>query len=198
MDHHFCVVIETAPSDEERVLKYLSHKTHKSMYNWILKENDKIRVWVWWEKRIWKEFSSTPLRSFLKRLGKKSTYPITISHRMSTDAGVQRVCDHKSGSISEYHLESKLLWHLRGLLAGEAPGMADDGNQNVSDVVKMKHTIVTKLDLILKNIVNILTQLKRVPEDGEPTGEEPMSDEPTTSSEYPLPDTTSLPVREFF
>ena len=127
---------------------------------------------------------------------------------MSTVAGVQRVCDHRRGSISEHHLEGALLTHLGGLLVSKAPGMVDGGNQNVLNIVKTKNkqtNIVAKLDLILKIVANMLTQVKRLPEvHEEPMGEESSSslvthlDESTTSSEYPLPDTTSLPVPEFF
>ena len=89
MDATRCVVIEFDGISQEALLKFLS-KNYDS-YNWILTVFDKIRVCVWWTKNV--EFSTTPLRSFLKRF--KSKMPIhshlKISRKMTTQEGVQKV-----------------------------------------------------------------------------------------------------------
>ena len=94
MDSSRCVVIEIEPPAEEQLLKYLSDR--KCNYNWIMKENDphlrpKVLVCVWWEREVYKEFSATPLRSFLKRIKNKYVYPPKISKRITTAAGVRAV-----------------------------------------------------------------------------------------------------------
>ena len=73
-----CVVIELEQL-EEPILQYLYD--HVCSYNWILredKETKKTLICVWWREEEHKQFSTTPLRSFLKRL--KSRAPVgTIS-----------------------------------------------------------------------------------------------------------------------
>mgnify|MGYP002803436520 CR=1 FL=1 len=64
MDSSRCVVIELGSQDEIPLLRYLTK--NKEQYNWIFGETDKTRACVWWMKNV--EFSTTPLRSVLKRL----------------------------------------------------------------------------------------------------------------------------------
>lgn len=95
MEHTGCIFIELERAGEGRLQKYLSEHVHS--YNWILKEDEenwKVRVCVWWRREDYKQFSTTPLRSFLKRLKNKNGFPLVvgISERISTDEGVQRVC----------------------------------------------------------------------------------------------------------
>ena len=131
MEHTSCVVIELERADEGRLLKYLSE--HVYSYNWILKENEedsKVRVCVWWRKEDHKQFSTTPLRSFLKRLKNKTMFDLEISGRMTTE-GVQRVCKGVCGSISKYYLEAPLYPYLSGLLSVDPPGIGESGNRAV-------------------------------------------------------------------
>ena len=121
--HSSCVVIELERADEGRLLKYLHE--HVYSYNWILKEaveTSKVRVCVWWREEEHRLFSTTPLRSFLKRLKNKTPHDmIKISERISTEEGVQRVCKGAPASISKYYLEAPLYPYLRGLLSVDLP-----------------------------------------------------------------------------
>ena len=91
MDASRCVIIEFDGASQETLLKYL-WKNDLS-YNWIVTAFDEIRVCIWWAKNV--EFSTTPLRSFLKRF--KNKMPIDsyfkISRKMSTEEGVRKVYD---------------------------------------------------------------------------------------------------------
>ena len=97
MDTSRCVVIEFDVPVQDVLLKYLSK--NEDNYNWILTAFCEIRVCVWWKKNV--EFSTTPLRSFLKRL--KSKIPINsylrISRKMSSKEGVQKVYNGNRGDI---------------------------------------------------------------------------------------------------
>ena len=110
LNHAVCVVIELERSDEGCLVKYLYK--HVCSYNWILKEveeTDKIRVCVWWREEKYRLFSTTPLRSFLKRVNNKmSVDTVKISKKISTEEGVQRVCKGAPASISKYYLEAPL------------------------------------------------------------------------------------------
>ena len=75
MDLSRCVLITTEERIWENIFPYLFKKREE--YNWILNRpkdsekfpNDKVEVFVWWcEKAM---FSTTPLRSYLKRLKQK-------------------------------------------------------------------------------------------------------------------------------
>ncbi len=97
-----CVLITTEEHIWESVFPYLFKKREK--YNWIvhrLKDterspNDKVGVFVWWSGEGL--FSSTPLRSYLKRLkregeAKKHTECFKISRRMKTKNILKRLVD---------------------------------------------------------------------------------------------------------
>ena len=112
-----CVIIELELVDKARILKYLGE--HVYSYNWILMEdNEKVRLCVWWREYVYKPFSVTPLRSFLKRLKNKAQYDkIDISNIMNTNVGVQVLCEWESGSIKEHHLEEPLTTYLQSVLS---------------------------------------------------------------------------------
>ena len=165
MEHTCCVVIELERVDEERLLKYLWERVY--CYNWILKEDEgssKVWVCVWWRKD-YKQFSTTPLRSFLKRLKNKTMFGPKISERVRTEEGVQRVCKGVCGSISKYYLEEPLYTHLRGLLSVEYPeiGKSDSDDPN-APIISPKLDISAKLDLLLKMTATIAEQVKRLSE----------------------------------
>ena len=135
MEHTGCVVIELGRADEWQLLQYLSERVY--CYNWILKGNEegsRVRVCVWWRKD-YKQFSTTPLRSFLKRLKDRTVFEVPkVSGRMRTEEGVQRVCKGVCGSISKYYLEEPLYTHLRGLLSVETPlGNGESGSGEPSE-----------------------------------------------------------------
>ena len=144
------------------LLKYLSERVY--CYNWILKEdeeNSKVRLCVWWRKD-YKQFSTTPLRSFLKRLKNKTMFGPKISERMRTEEGVQRVCKGVCGSISKYYLEEPLYTHLRGLLSeGIGESNSDEAD---SPVISPRLDISAKLDIILKIVAGVEAKVKRLSE----------------------------------
>ena len=156
MDSSRCVVIGIEPPAEELLLKYLSDR--KRNYNWIMKENDetrpKVRVCVWWKKEEYKEFSATPLRSFLKRIKNKYVYPPEVSKRITTASGVRAVCDNVHGSISKYHLEGELLSRLGDLLLKKA---ADENESVAGSADSNTSIIMTKLNILL-GIVDVIAQ----------------------------------------
>ena len=191
MDPSRCVVIELELAAEERLLKYLSGR--KSDYNWILEETDeeqpKVRVCVWWRKE--KEFFSTPLRSFLKRLKNKQMFdpkvpgririkPMfdpKISGRMSTEEGVQRVCKGVRASISKHHLELPLYPYLSGLLLDGPPGIGeyesneaimDGGDPNMLNILGKLNLLLEIVDVIAAHVVK-LSEVKRLSEPDENT-----------------------------
>ena len=118
-----CVIIELELVDEERIVKYLYE--HVYSYNWILredKETKKARICVWWREEEYKRFCTTPLRSFLKRLKSKAGYDkIPISREMTTEEGVQTMCNGTLHCISKYYLEHPLYPHLRDVLSFDPP-----------------------------------------------------------------------------
>ena len=144
--HGSCVVIELEHADEGQLLKYLYE--HVCSYNWILKETEeisKVRVCVWWREEDYRLFSTTPLRSFLKRLRNKTTPDtIKISERISTEEGVQRVCKGAPASISKYYLEAPLYPYLRGLLSVDLPALDELPNDRI--------VVNTKVNFILKAV----------------------------------------------
>ena len=183
--HTGCVVIELERSDEGRLLKYLYE--HVYSYNWILKEaeeTDKIRVCVRWKEEDYRMFCTTPLRSFLKRLKNKTTADeIKISQKMSTEEGIQKVCNGIRGSIRKYYLDSPLYPHLRGLLAtdlltygespcdtttrptvGELPSNTIDVNTKVNFILKIIDTldISSKIGLLQKIAENVAVHAKKL------------------------------------
>ena len=174
MDSSRCVVIEIEPPAEEQLLKYLSER--KRNYNWIMKENDearpKVRVCVWWKKEEYKEFSATPLRSFLKRIKNKFVFPPKISKRVTTAEGVRAVCNHVHGSISKYHLEGELLSRLGDLLlkkaAGDTESITDSVDSNTSIIMTKLNILLGIADVIAQHVTS-LSGDARVPEVDENT-----------------------------
>ena len=172
--HTHCVVIELERVDEGRILKYLYE--HVYSYNWILKEDEetnKVRVCVWWREEDYRQFCTTPLRSFLKRLRNKAVYDsIRISKRMSTEEGIQTVCKGVRGSISKYYLEAPLYPHLRGLLSVDPPGTEEpeielNPNTKCNPILKIVDPldISAKLDLLQKITANVAKHVMRLSED---------------------------------
>ena len=90
-----CVVVELLQADEERILKYLYK--HVYSYQWILREDKEtgmVRLCIWWREGDYKQFCTTPLRSFLKRLKNKAGYEkMSISKTLTTKAGVHDLCN---------------------------------------------------------------------------------------------------------
>ena len=169
--HTHCVVIELERVDEGRILKYLYE--HVYSYNWILKEDEetnKVRVCVWWREEDYRQFCTTPLRSFLKRLRNKAVYDsIRISKRMSTEEGIQTVCKGVRGSISKYYLEAPLYPYLRGLLSLDPPGTEEpqiesNPSTKVNLILKTVDTldISAKLDLLQKIATTVAVEVKRL------------------------------------
>ena len=174
MDSSRCVVIEIEPPAEEQLLKYLSER--KRNYNWVMKENDearpKVLVCVWWKKEEYKEFSATPLRSFLKRIKNKFVFPPKISKRVTTAVGVRAVCDNVHGSISKYHLEGELLGRLGDLLlkkaAGDTESITDSVDSNTSIIMTKLNILLGIADVVAQHVTS-LSGDARVPEVDENT-----------------------------
>ena len=183
--HSSCVVIELERADEGRLLKYLHE--HVYSYNWILKEAEetgKVRACVWWREEEHRLFSTTPLRSFLKRLKNKTVHDtIKISQKISTEEGIQKVCNGIPGSISKYYLESSLYPYLRGLLAvdlppvdelpcdrtdrstvGELPSDRADANIKVNRILRTVDTldISARLDLLRGIATGVAERTKKL------------------------------------
>ena len=183
MDASRCVVIEFDGASQETLLKYLS-KNYDS-YNWILTAFDEIRVCVWWMKNV--EFSTTPLRSFLKRF--KSKMPIDsylkISRKMTTHEGVRKVYNGNGpvmltldvlqrGSI--YYLTRPVREHVIGLQlvkpSNEEPTPPAEETEEPNNEEPTPSTEETnketkvddsvKLDLLLKITARIATEVKKL------------------------------------
>ena len=116
-----CVIIQLSCCDEERILKYLYEDVH--VYSWILREDKEIgmvRLCVWWRESDYKLFSTSPLRSFLKRLKNKAGYEkISISKPLTTKVGVHVLCNGDLQCISKYYTEGLLYKYLREVLSLE-------------------------------------------------------------------------------
>ena len=116
-----CVIIQLHQTDEERILKYLYENVH--VYSWILREDKEIgmvRLCVWWRESDYKLFSTSPLRSFLKRLKNKAGYEkISISKPLTTKAEVHALCNGDLQCISKYYAEGPLYMYLREVLSLE-------------------------------------------------------------------------------
>ena len=222
-----CVVITLDLVDEDRIVKYLHE--HVYSYNWILKDDrvaGKVRICVWWREDEYKLFCITPLRSFLKRLKFKAQYEkIDISRTMSTDDGVQIVCQGERGSISNYYLEGPLYLHLRELLAfGLSENqefvhnrVENDGKGNLIFQIMAPLDICTKINLLQKLAASILPEVNQqlqhyiLPRAPSPLCTEPPSSplctqppssplctEPPSSLPIPpLPEFSSSPSYEF-
>ena len=114
-----CVIIQLSCCTEERILKYLYEHVH--VYSWILREDKEIgmvRLCVWWRESDYKQFSTSPLRSFLKRLKNKAGHEkISISKPLTTKEGVHGLCNGDLQCISKYYTEGLLYKYLREVLS---------------------------------------------------------------------------------
>ena len=191
-----CVVITLNLVDEERIVKYLYE--HIYSYNWILKGDraaGKVRICVWWREDEYKLFSITPLRSFLKRLKLKTKYDkIDITRTMSTDDGVQKVCQGERDSISNYYLEGPLYPRLRELLAfglSQNPEfdhdrivhnrIEKDGKVNLIFQIMASLDICTKINLLQKLAASILPEVNQLQHYILPHPPSPLCTEPPSS-----------------
>ena len=166
-----CVVITLELVHEERIVNYLHEHTYS--YNWILKqdrENSKVRICVWWREDEYRQFCTTPLRSFLKRLKNKARYDkMDISKIMTTDEGVQIVCQGVSGSISKYYLEEPLYPYLRDLLSFDLPRNPEVSRNRTDQKGKCNLILqmiapldnLTKINLLQKLATSILPQVSQ-------------------------------------
>ena len=162
-----CVVIELELVDEERILKYLYE--HVYSYSWILREDKeagKVRLCVWWREDECRQFCATPLRSFLKRLKNKAGYDkIIISRTLTTEGGVQTLCDGVLGCISKYYVEGPLYIYLREALSLEPPLKVESfpEKEKCNRILQMVSSLdmPTKLDLLQKFTSSLVPQVKQ-------------------------------------
>ena len=170
MDASRCVVIEFDGTSQEPLIRYLSKNS--SSYNWIVTAfGDFItpsRVCVWWTKNV--EFSTTPLRSFLKCFKNKMTLDsyFKISRKMSTQEGVRKVYGGNGPTMisfdtlqrsSSYYLTNPVREHVIGLRLQEPnneelvnffePSKEEPSKEEPSNE-EVKVDDSTKLDLLLK------------------------------------------------
>ena len=184
MDASRCVVIEFDGASQETLLRYLSK--NDLSYNWIVTAFDEIRVCIWWTKNV--EFSTTPLRSFLKRF--KNKMPIDsylkISRKMSTCEGVRKVYG-RNGPVmltldalqrsSIYYLTRPVREHVIGLRLqepnNEEPDNEEPDNEEPTPLRvgdppmadkdrEFKLDISSKVDLLLKITARIATEVKKL------------------------------------
>ena len=181
MDASRCVVIEFGGASQETLLKYLS-KNYDG-YNWIVTAFSEVRVCIWWTKNV--EFSTTPLRSYLKRF--KNKMPVDsyfkISRKMSTQEGIRKVYGKNGPAILTldalqrsciYHLTSPVREHVVGLQlqepnneelkeepTNEEPLIVDDPPMFDKDR-EFKLDISNKVDLLLKFTARITTEVKKI------------------------------------
>ena len=170
MDASRCVVIEFDGTGQEPLIRYLSKNSLS--YNWIVTAFDDFitRVCVWWAKNV--EFSTTPLRSFLKRFKNKMTIDsyFKISRKMSTQEGVRKVYGGNGPAMltldalqrsSIYYLTSPVREHVIGLQLQE-PNNEEPNNEEEPTNEEIKVDDSTKLDLLLKITTRIATQVKKL------------------------------------
>ena len=195
-----CVVITLQLVDEERIVKYLYE--HVYSYNWILKqerEAKKVRICVWWREDEYRQFCITPLRSFLKRLKNKAMYDkMDISKMMTTNEGVQAVCQGVLGSISKYYLEAPLYPYLRKLLSFEPPqsGEISDIRTNQKEKCNLILQMVAGLDIpsklgMLQKFTSIIVpqvkqELRQYQHESERNPPSPLITEPGSPLSNPI------------
>ena len=173
-----CVIIELSCCDEERILKYLYE--HVYSYQWILREDKEIgmvRLCVWWREGVYKQFSTSPLRSFLKRLKNKAGYEkMSISKTLTTKEGVHALCNGDLQCISKYYAEGPLYVYLREALSLEPPQMVESSprKEKCNHILQMASSLdmSTKLDLLQKFTLTIVPQVKRELDFYQPVPEE--------------------------
>ena len=179
MDASRCVVIEFDRVSQETLLRYL-WKNDLS-YNWIVTAFDEIRVCIWWTKNV--EFSTTPLRSFLKRFKNKMPLDsyLKISRKMSTQEGVRKVYAGNGPVMLTldalersciYYLTRPVREHVIGLQlqepnnekpVNEEPTPLRVGDPPMTDKDReFKLDISSKIDLLLKITARITTEVKKL------------------------------------
>ena len=161
-----CVIIQLPCCGEERILKYLYEHVH--VYSWILREDKEIgmvRLCVWWKETEYEQFSTSPLRSFLKRLKKKAGHEkISISKSLTTKEGVHVLCNGDLQCISKYYTEGLLYKYLREVLALELSQKVESPKkEKCNHILQMTSNLdmSTKLSLLQKFASTILPQVKR-------------------------------------
>ena len=162
-----CVIIELHRADEERILRYLYE--HVYSYQWILREDKEtgmIRLCIWWREGDYKQFSTSPLRSFLKRLKNKAGYEkMSISKTLTTKEGVHGLCNGDLQCISKYYAEGPLYMYLREVLSLDPPQMVESSpkKEKCNYILQMVSSLdmSTKLDLLQKFTSSIVPQVKR-------------------------------------
>ena len=192
-----CVIIELELVDEERIVKYLYE--HVYSYNWILREDKeagKVRLCVWWREDECRQFCSTPLRSFLKRLKNKAGYEkINISKTLTTDGGVQTLCDGALGSISKYYVEGPLYVYLHELLSLDPPQRMESSpeKEKCNRILQMISNLdmPAKLDLLQKFTSALVPQINQQLDTSKPyilpDPPSPLITEPPDSPTHPIP-----------
>ena len=191
MDSSRCVVIELGSQDEIPLLRYLTK--NKEHYNWIFGETDKTRACVWWMKNV--EFSTTPLRSVLKRLKSKSikdsgSSHLKISRKMSSKDGVLRVVNNIHEVLQNW--KNQLNRSVREVIMELNSEIKEPDNEIKEPKIEEpkieepkidpkveedpnRVNISAKLDLLLKITAHIATEVKKL------TQPEVMEEEDTSS-----------------
>ena len=163
-----CVIIQLSCCDEEAILKYLYEHVH--VYSWILREDKEIgmvRLCVWWRESDYKLFSTSPLRSFLKRLKNKAGRheKISISKPLTTKEGVHVLCNGDLQCISKYYTEGLLYKYLREVLSLELSQKVESSTtkEKCNHILQMTSSLdmSTKLALLQKFASTIVPQVKR-------------------------------------
>ena len=188
-----CVIIQAPCCDEERVLKYLYEHVH--VYSWILREDKEIgmiRLCVWWRESDYRLFSTSPLRSFLKRLKSKAGHEkISISKPLTTKEGVHALCNGDLQCISKYYTQGLLYKYLREVLSLELSQTVESSlkKERCNHILQMASSLdmSTKLDLLQKLTLRIVPQVKR---------ELDFYQTPPEEKSYILPDSPSPLITE--
>ena len=191
-----CVIIELELADQERIVKYLYE--HVYSYNWLLKEDKeagKVQLCVWWREDDHRQFCTSPLRSFLKRLKNKAGYDkISISKQLTTKEGVHALCNGVLGSISKYYAEGPLYIYLRDVLSLEPPPMVDYSpeKEKCNRILQTASTLsmAAKLDLLQKFVSVLVPEVKQKLDDKPhvlPDPPSPLITEPPDSPTHPIP-----------
>ena len=168
-----CVIIQLPCCDEEAILKYLYEHVH--VYSWILredKETEMVRLCVWWREIEYEQFSTSPLRSFLKWLkkkqvktGKEEYEKMSISRTLTTNQGVHALCNGDLQCISKYYTEGLLYKYLREVLSLELSQKVESfpTKEKCNHILQMTSSLdmSTKLDLLQKFTSTIVPQVKR-------------------------------------
>ena len=132
-----------------------------------------------------------------------------ISKIMTTDEGVQIVCQGVSGSISKYYLEEPLYPYLRDLLSFDLPRNPEVSRNRTDQKGKCNLILqmiapldnLTKINLLQKLATSILPQVSQqlqLFEDENPyilpDPPSPLITEPPDSPTYPIPNVSEPDV----